>query len=514
MTLPVSRSALDEQRIQSEIVNAAVANHTALTSAIAVNEASAQLWDEAAAISTSLHRSLQTLQTRTTDLAAFGNSWRREKQLASSAVAHHQKLVELLDAPQTLDICLRNEMFHEAMLVLDFVKNLTSEQRERGVEVSVVSQLRSAVELALRSALLHAVLPRLAQPIPLNTTVKIITFLRRVQTPEAALVALFFSKKDELVEQLLKDAESMSHTPYSLLSKYAGIYKVHVAEAVAQFHACFSGPDAARSHAQWCADQSAAFVRVFASKLVLVTNGSEIASLMEQVGNCSAAAAKVGLDVTDCINELLCQRAFELFSSQLSGATTTFRAAAASFSWKLPASATASASRAATGSSTNGQSAGAGAAIPPPPSSLLHFLPLAYAMNGAISALNEVRRCAAKCLAPQCCDALVAFIGDVVAETRKAQRVVLLMDSQEQQACQAYTLALRDEFTPHLLLCAERVFSESVEVVAAAHSRARQLVQDLLPAAAASPTAQSSAAPVEAASDHQHQSAPDTAAAE
>lgn len=466
----MSKVSQEEQRIVADIVNTSVAHHHVFAVATSVNSDNAKRWQSAARTSALLSESLKGLRLQTADLVTRGHQWKNDKAVAVAAVQNHHKVVELLDAPQTLDVCLRNEMFHEALLVLDHVRNVVAEQRERGA-VRLFANLEANMELALRTALQTSVLPRLSQPMPLNTAVRLITFLRRLRTPEDALLRLFVSKKSEFIDGLIQEADGLSHTPYSFLSKLLTVFKVHVTEAVTQTTACFPQQLVADELMLWCGVQTSQLLGLFQSRLRLITNGSEVASLMEQATNCSTAACKVGLDVSFLLSEALSKRTLELFVAQIAGSTSTFRAAIASFSWKVPLHA----------SGSGGDSgAAATAGPPPPPSSILSFLPLAYAMNGILSAFNEIRKCAARCVAVACCDELAAFLEIIACEIRRTARSASLMEPQEQHAFQVYCSVFSDDFVPHVLLAAENIFGKSSAALASLKKHTSRALQAIV----------------------------------
>lgn len=439
----------EEARVQAELVNAAVAHNGVFSSCIDLNRVNASRWQQSAKDAADLSTTLEDLHKTTTELVQEGQVWRQARSIATAAVSNHQKMVEILEIPQTLDVCLRAEMFHEALLILDFSKNLLSQRGTRD-SLSLLDQLEENVGKTLHAALLTVVVPRLSQHLPLNTAVKLISFLRRLHTNDEVLTQLFLDCKTSFLDQCLQEASTLSHTPYAFLSKLLNVYKVHVAEAVHQFKACFSSAELPRL-ASWCNERADVFLAAFDGRLQLVTNGAEVASLTDQTANVCAASVKVGTDIGPLLMERICQRGFQLFSAQIQGASSAFRAAMQSISWKLPAGGSSQVQRVDAEVSPS-------AGPPPAPLVLLQFLPLAYAMNGILSAFNEIRRCAASAIAWQCFEELGVFLRVIITDVQRVHSASLLMEAHEQESLKRFRKALTDEFLPHVWTCAKRVF--------------------------------------------------------
>lgn len=486
-----NKVSTEELRIQSDIVNAAVLHHSVFTHSFEVNKSNAARWKVAAASSSTLASSLTRLHEVTNKLIAGGQEWRREKQVASLAVAQHQKIIELLEAPQTLEVCLRNDMFHEALMVIEFVRNLAAEQssNSNGATLNILVKLNEAVDSTLRNALSTIVIPRLSQALPLNAAVKLTTFLRRLGTPDHVLSALFLQSRSQYVDQLIQEAAAISHAPYSFLSKLTMIFKVQVSEVIAQYSACFpaSVEGSALALSEWSSSWAATFLTFFESRTQLITNGAEIASLIEQVNNCCSMSARVGMDLSPLLTEIIAARVYQLFAAQIAGATSAFRAAIASFSWKLPLSLTAA--------HQSGKDESHSGGVQPPPASLLSFLPLAYAMNGIVSACNEVRKCAAMSVASQCVADAGGFLELIAMEIKRTQRSLALLEQHEQQAFQLYATVFIDDFVPHVMHCLERVFPSCGFALQALRSRVHEDLAILKPTAPPAAEASQVAAP-------------------
>lgn len=476
----------EEARIQQEIVDAAVVHHAIFSKAMELNQTNKTRLDVAESSTTKLTAALSRLSQCSQKLVQAGQAWRQEKQVVSSAVSQCQKFVELLEAPQTLEVCLRSDMYHEGLLVMDHVTNLLAERGGGAAgQVPLLQRLDDEILAALRRTL-AAVIPRLALAIPLASAVKLTTFLRRIGTPEVTLLEdIFLAKRGEFLDSLLQEAEAQTHSTYSYCSKILTVFKVQYTESVAYCVACFpnaaTDPDLSTILSSWFCQRCAAFVALFESKLLFLNNGAELASLMEQIHGCASGARKLGIDVTPVLLEAVVRRIRDTFAQRLHEASLSFQAAISSYSWKLPSrtlSNVSTTSNPTAGSSSSSQDHDATNAVDAiaPPIVLLSFLPLSYAMNGLLTALNELRKCAVKSIAADCCSDIRQYVGFMIHEAQRTLQSSGHMDASEQQAVKLYCECLAVQFVPHVVRCVGRLFPSHVLLV---QSLAEDLEADL-----------------------------------
>jgi hypothetical protein len=454
-----ARLQAEELRIKREIVDVTVSNFHVFKAAFETNETVVQRFSLAAQTTPKLVAALEQLQKQSQSLAAVGQAWRTDKQIATAAVAQHQKLLELLEAPQTIDVCVRSEMYHEALLALEHIHSFAN--GFGAAAPPLVTKLLRDVNSTLHKLLNTVVIPRLATNISLSLAIKLTTFLRRLGVGEQHLRQLFLTKRSELIDNATSDAEAPSTAPYSCLSRLLTAMKVHGSEVVTQFHACFTslpretGQQAAvmcDELAQWTASRSASLVQHFEKKLPHVTSGAEIASLLEQSHNAASVLAKVGLDVTPAIVDMLAERIVSIFTSQISGAEQSYTAAMNAHTWKTQQ--VAGAGRQAEGPAASGSSGSIA-----PPVALLPILPLSYAMNGILTACNEVRKCAAPVAAGRCVREVTRFVLRIADDIASSHAMLQLLDEGEQKGVAAFADAFVYDFVPHVAKCIERLFS-------------------------------------------------------
>ena len=471
-----ARLQADELRIKREIVDAAVSNFQVFKAAFEANDAIVQRFSEAAQTTPKLQAALEQLQSQSKSLVQVGQTWRTDKQVATAAVAQHQKLLELLEAPQTIDVCVRSEMYHEALLALEHVHSFaaaygdrsTASDDKKGTPMLIAKLLRD-VNATLQKLLTTVVIPRLATNISLSLAIKLTTFLRRLGVGEPQLRQLFLAKRSEHIDSLTSEAEASSTAAYSCLTRLLTAMKVQGSEVVTQFHACFSPQPTregqtsttARSSAlmcdelaHWTALRTSHFVQLFERKLPQIGSCAEIASLMEQSHNASGVLAKVGLDMTPILIDLLTERIVAIFVAQISGAEQSYAAAMSAHAWKSQPSSfpTQRQPQVVEGSTPAGSTLA-------PPVVLLHLLPLSYAMNGVLTACNDIRKCAVPAAAGRCTQELTRFLLRIADDITSAQATSGLLDESEQKGVTAFADAFVCDFLPHVVKCLERLFS-------------------------------------------------------
>jgi predicted transcriptional regulator len=233
---------------------------------------------------------LASLRRGTAGLQEAGRGWRDERHLAAAAVSAQARLVELLDAPQTVAQCVRSGLLHEALLIVEHVASLHA----RGHNVELVARVHALVRRSLAEVIRTVLVPQLAGPLPPAQALRIVTFVRglaRIQAREdcesaaasptsagasdatastpartpsataatAAVVAasnlrdlpeILLGLRAAHIQTLLRDNAALAGgSVYSLLQRTLATYKVQIPDAVATYSACFCADDAAAGDA-------------------------------------------------------------------------------------------------------------------------------------------------------------------------------------------------------------------------------------------------------------------------
>ncbi|KAG8340124.1 putative oligomeric golgi complex component 8 [Trypanosoma vivax] len=460
----------DESRVRHSIVEATVEHFALFTETQDVNARVAAAAGNSLNTVERLSDSLSKLQKLSQAIVSAGQQWREKKQVALNAVAQHPKLLVFLEAPALLSDCLRKEMYHEALAVLEHIRR--SVQSMENIEL--FCRLEDETRATLENALGELVLPRLAGQLTVASAVKITTFFRRLGVPEAQIRRIFLQKRGEYVSGLFQDAEN-NKVPHSRIFGYLTVFKVYVIDVVLQFCACFS-PDTESGLccdlAEWCHRRAFIFVQYLRSSLEKITNGSELASIIEQCSVCGSAAAQVHMDVSSLVNEAIAARVRGLLEEHLSQAAQSYATSMATFSWRPPSGSLWSAPQC--------PKEGGGVVKDGPASAplcLLQYLPLAYVLNGILTAFNTIRKCVVPGVELFCISRVEEIVRMMANDLAQDKDLLLAVESDEKQAYLQFVNAFVCDFYPHVLICVQELLGDKPKHVL--ENRMRSAIESL-----------------------------------
>ncbi|CBZ28664.1 putative oligomeric golgi complex component 8 [Leishmania mexicana MHOM/GT/2001/U1103] len=449
----MTTSSAAEARVRQSIVNCAVDHYELLTNAQAANMAAASLSSTAEDTAKELTASLQTLHSWSQLLQYAGQSWRQEKAQLHGAVMSHQKIVALMESPALVEECVRQTMFHEALLIFDHVMMLCQHMSD----VYVFQRLQKEVVDTMEQAVNAHVLPMLSGVLTVDTAYKAISLLRRLGGSPASLRALFLRSRAAYIRQLLQEAES-SVVPYSLILKYITVYKMHVNEVTLQYKACFpSSTEAQQRQATeelslWCQEQAHMFIHLMAAALQHLHNGSELALVVQQCSSCASASARVHTDVLGLLGNVLVQKVHGLFADGMRQARTTYRTAMKTSSWRVSVYC------------HNNSTLTSSTVIKAPPTisdtpavQLAQWLPLAYALNGMLSSFNTIRKCLLPGVEAPCEEEVRQLVCEVGQDMLNDAPLLDTMYSAERAVFVTFVKAFQRLWYPYVLHLVERL---------------------------------------------------------
>ncbi|KAG2448828.1 hypothetical protein HYH02_006179 [Chlamydomonas schloesseri] len=388
-----------------------------------------------------------------TNAAAVQEQYAHNKQLATNQSA----LMELLEVPQLMDTCVRNGVYDEALDLQAFVSRVGLLHPDVPV---VKLLLRQVADVG--NSMLQQLLGRLRTNIQLPECLRVMGYLRRIGAfSEAELRLQFLQCRDEWIGGLLADLDD--NDSYEYVKHLTDVHRLHLFDAVMQYRAIFfdtapsgaaGGVDGAGAAAltpnlretsmlySWVQHRLGLYLEQLRKHLPHITEGGNLASVIEHCMYCGSSLSRVGLDFQALLLPLFEACGLQLFAAHLSNAVDGFNLRLESHKWvPLPApvmgrarTAAASASAAqlpspsarggagegqlsepgaapaaegeAAGSSggaaapagasnsTSGAVGGAGEDESGPPYTIMEHLPLAVYVNGVLTALNELRHCA------------------------------------------------------------------------------------------------------------------------
>ncbi|KAG2432900.1 hypothetical protein HXX76_008631 [Chlamydomonas incerta] len=382
-----------------------------------------------------------------TNAAAVQEQYAHNKQLATNQSA----LMELLEVPQLMDTCVRNGVYDEALDLQAFVSRVGLLHPEVPV---VKLLLRQVADVG--NSMLQQLLGRLRTNIQLPECLRVMGYLRRIGAfSEAELRLQFLQCRDEWIGGLLADLDDGDS--YEFVKHLTDVHRLHLFDAVMQYRAIFfdtapsgasGGVDGAGAAAltpnlretsmlySWVQHRLGLYLEQLRKHLPHITEGGNLASVIEHCMYCGSSLSRVGLDFQALLLPLFEACGLQLFAAHLSNAVDGFNLRLESHKWvPLPApmmgrgraaaaaaaaAAPQPASPSAPGAPGEGQPGEPGAAegeaavsgggaataapgaAPPasgddesaPPYVIMEHLPLAVYVNGVLTALNELRHCA------------------------------------------------------------------------------------------------------------------------
>jgi hypothetical protein len=360
------------------------------------------------------------------EFCASANEAVQARELNRVALKRHAQLLDLLEIPQLLHTCISGGFIDEALELEAFAQKLV----QMHGDIPVVAQLADEVRLA--SALLVRQLhEQLRGAIALPACLRVVGYLKRLGNyTEHELRVSFLRSRDAWLTGVL--AALPHDTAYGYLSRLADTARLHMFEIVTQYRAIFStgagGGAAAGAVAaadggdssergttallhSWLVQRTTFFLNALRRDLPQITDGASLASLLDQCMYFGLSLGRVGADFRPLLVPLFAARIFDVFERAVERATQRFvkrvkreQIPAPVTAVGHPAASTAppSASAAAAASSASA----AATQMPAPHASLVAHTWLALLANGWLTALNELRQCAAWLIAQRCADVL------------------------------------------------------------------------------------------------------------
>ncbi|GIL45758.1 hypothetical protein Vafri_2911 [Volvox africanus] len=513
----------EKEQLERNLQTTAVSQYTAFLDAA---NCMTSISNELSAVCEHLESLLQatpelasTCEAFATNSAAVQEQSTQNKQLANS----QSTLMELLEVPQLMDTCVRNGVYDEALDLQSFVSRVGLLHPD----VPVVKLLMRQVA-DVGHSMLQQLLGRLRTNIQLPECLRVMGYLRRIGAfSEAELRLQFLQCRDEWISSLLADLDDGDS--YEYVKHLTDVHRLHLFDAVMQYRAIFfdtaptaaigPGMDAAASAAppnlretsmlySWVQHRASLYLEQLREHLPNITEGGNLASVIEHCMYCGSSLSRVGLDFQALLLPLFEACGLQLFASYLSNAVDGFNLRLESHKWVAmpppmlarsradkqpqPQAAAAAAGEGdevagegeAGGLTVIGSTAAVGTAAAEdesgPPYIIMEHLPLAVYLNGVLTALNELRHCAllsiSKPLAGLLQTALEHAAGSMVH-----YRHTHALNSSELPLFKGATRCMLDVVLPYLVAAFSRVFPANSAKVdsSASASLLRQLLAEM-----------------------------------
>lgn len=447
-----ARLQAEQHRIKKELASAAVEHHPVLVDASERAGRVAVVAGNAVQLAEQCERSLSKLKSEAASLQEIGATWRKERASASCAVGASSKIVELLDAPATLDACVRGEMYHEARLLIEHIGTLAESMPDVPLMVAVANE----VHQALLNLVTTVVLPRLGGNLSVAVALKITGFLRHIGIEEETLRDAFLRMRSDFVNAFVAEEESVDASmPATLLKRILVHWKVVIPDVIATYNGCFSNtPSNGHALAQWCLVRTRQMLDVWDRYLPFVSTGAELADLSAEISHCAPSWSAFGVDLSPRLLSDVAERITAIFVGHLASGRDAFEVAMANAAWKH----TPSMSKL---DRTNAPSSSAALpsddSAPTPPPRLVQCLPLTYIAHSVVTACNDIRKCAAAPAWHNCNDALKTLISGVLDQVLSVKDDCAPGD-EAGDAAEAIVAITAQDCIPFICRCVDYVF--------------------------------------------------------
>eukprot|EP00741_Cyanophora_paradoxa_P009332 tig00000144_g9040.t1 len=394
-------------------------------------------------------------------LEQFGESAKQineERRLNRITLNHHTQLLDLLEVPQLMNTCVRNEHYEEALDLQAFAVKLRAMHPDIPVVHRLVAEVKQYAE-----DMLEQLLALLRTNIQLPLCLRVIGYLRRLGFLREQELRLHFLRcRDAWLQSLLADIPTTP--PYSYLIKTTDCVRVHLYDIVTHYRAIFFDDTSAQEEATtrdggllyaWVTHKLLAFTRTLEATLPLVTDGASLANVLEQCMYCGMSLGRVGVDFRGLLGPPFEKQVYALFSSNLRAAVARFSDALHAHKWLAPPPSLAPASATAPAQGTEAYT---------PPAQLLDHAPLAVAANGFLAALNELRLCAPVSLAPAAAAALSQALSSLVAQLALL-RTERHFSEREEGLFGALAKCCGEALLPYVARCFDAVFHADAPLV-------------------------------------------------
>ncbi|CCW68552.1 unnamed protein product [Phytomonas sp. Hart1] len=497
-----------QDNVKRSITEAAAEHYELLLESRESNKRLDALSSEAIVKSNLLLETLGKLQFYSQNMADVGASWRTEKQILSNAMSNYPQLLAIAESPFLLRDCLCNGMYHQALLIVEHMSRITPRDANSG---NLFSRIQLELWKTLDACFNEVILPRLSESLTVDVAYKLITFLEHLGFDKSYVRELFLERRRIYLDKLIQEAEK-STVPYSRAIKLIKLYKNQTNDVLMQYEVCFLPSERTKKANEskseteqgwdeciqlWSYAQAERFLAAFAHCIGQLTNGSELALLVEQSSSCATRAAQVGMDLFPGIQALLISRIQALFSAQMAHTVAAYGNAMRGFSWRKASALRTSTVRPSpleggvgdpstatqtmatptttttanscnsnpncTNSSTSPTDTHCGGVVSAPPAILAQCLPLACAVNGLLTAFNFCRRVVMGGMGLTAVGEVEGLLARIADDLARDAGVVETLTALEQGVYYNFVRIFVEVLYPYVLGCTARLFGEGAQ---------------------------------------------------
>uniref|UniRef100_A0A673VBQ1 Conserved oligomeric Golgi complex subunit 8 n=1 Tax=Suricata suricatta TaxID=37032 RepID=A0A673VBQ1_SURSU len=335
------------------------------------------------------------------------------RRMNTLTLNRHTEILEILEIPQLMDTCVRNNYYEEALELAAYVRRLERKYSSIPVIQGIVNEVRQSMQL-----MLSQLIQQLRTNIQLPACLRVIGFLRRMDVfTEAELRVKFLQARDAWLHSILTAIPN--DDPYFHITKTIEACRVHLFDIITQYRAIFSDED---------------------SLLPAAVGGHTVNESAIFHGWVLQKVSQF-LQVAISTFQKAIQEAVEKFQDEMNS-YTLISAPAILGSSNLPA------------------------AVPvtqpgtlQPPMVLLDFPPLACFLNNILVAFNDLRLCCPVALAQDVTGALedaLAKVTNIILAFHRAEEAAF--SSGEQELFVQFCTVFLEDLVPYLNRCLQVLF--------------------------------------------------------
>eukprot|EP01063_Lacrimia_lanifica_P034391 TRINITY_DN6348_c0_g1_i1.p1 TRINITY_DN6348_c0_g1~~TRINITY_DN6348_c0_g1_i1.p1 ORF type:complete len:531 (+),score=219.29 TRINITY_DN6348_c0_g1_i1:87-1679(+) len=452
-----SRLAAEQQRIVNEMIDVSMRHYPVfIKSAATCGEVLKEVAVDAQ-VTERLQREEETLRERLQRLVQRGQEWKKGRQQLLVLRSSQELIRDLFELPATLENCLRNELYHEAVLLYEKAESLLA----AAPDLPVIEGIAAEVEDTMKKYL-PQLIARLSTALSPAQCIKITRFLSRLKLmSNRELRQVFLSRRQVYLQSLLRDTQ---RRPFTYLNRICNVLSVNLPAVVTEFHTSFEQGEAKLAPhdadedvpacdvlGAWMANTVDANLKLIETNLALISSGGELKQLLEQAMQCGKQLAAKGVDVRPILYDMYSKRIYELWAQGVDTAYANFAMSLKNHTWCRQSGYVA-------GRETKFERT-AGTTVAPP-QVLRQYLPLGYLTNAVLNAMNELRRCSLSSLTPKLLGKLQGCLEQCVADTVEAYHSQAL-DEGELSGFLAFVKVMHDDLLPYLARSVDIMLSTS-----------------------------------------------------
>ncbi|XP_004298490.1 PREDICTED: conserved oligomeric Golgi complex subunit 8-like [Fragaria vesca subsp. vesca] len=457
---------LDRDRIQSQLQDFMAGNYRALVYSA---HTSLSVQDQLSSIDKDLKSlTLEKIPTLTNACTKFVDTL--EKMNKMNQTQH------LLEIPQLMGACVKDENYDEALELEAFVRKLST-MHPKSVLVRDLAEHVRKITQSLVSQLLQKLRLDFEKPEP-EHCLRIVGYLRRTGVySEYELRLQFLKCRQAWLTGMLEDLDEGNPDEY--LKGMIGCHRKHLVDIVNQYVLVNYDENDGGLLNSWLMHQVTSHLETLKILLPEISDGVLLSNILEESMYCCMVLGRViGLDFRAMLIPIFEEAVVNMFSNNVSRAVEGFQLVLDSHRW-VPAPAIAN-------SSVHGGGGDDDDDVIEPPYCLMEHPPLAVFVNGVAAAMNELRPCAPLSLKHVLAKELIKGLKAVsdYLMTYNAETGILLGENKESELFLSLCQAFIEITYPHCAKCFGRCYTGGAASVMDAKSSCdgiRRLVKTVSP---------------------------------